>query len=164
MAKDSSFDIVSKFDPQELSNALDQARRELSFRYDFKNSPHEIVLEKEHIIITAEDDYKMKAIIDILVNKVVSRKLDSRILDLSTENEKAGANKVRKKINIIQGLSKEKAKEISKLINTNFKKAKVSVQGEEVRVSSSSRDVLQEVINFLKEKDLKIPLQFINYR
>jgi len=164
MPKEFSFDIVSKFDYQELVNAVDQTKRELSFRYDFKNSPYEIDLEKDHLVITAEDEYKLRAIIDVLINKVVGRKLDSRILDLSQASEKAGGNRVRKKINLIQGLSPEKAKEISKLIRNEFKKVKVSIQGEEVRVSSPSRDLLQEVISFLKEKNLNIPLQFVNYR
>jgi len=164
MAKDSSFDIVSKFDPQELVNAIDQTKRDLSFRYDFKTSPYEINQEKEHLVISAEDDYKMKAIIEILVSKIIGRNLDSRILDLSLSSEKAGGNTVRKKINLVQGLSTEKAKEVSKLINTNFKKMKVNIQGEEVRVSSPSKDTLQEIMNFLKEKDFGVPLQFVNYR
>ena len=159
-----SFDIVSKFDNQELVNAIDQTKRELGFRYDFKGSPYEIILEKDHLIISAQDDYKLKAIIDILLSKIIGRKMDARILDLSSESERAAGNTVRKKINLVQGLPKEKAKEISKLINTNFKKVKVSIKGEEIRVSSPSKDILQEVMGFLKENDQKIPLQFTNYR
>ncbi len=161
---DFSFDIVSKFDQQELVNAIDQAKRELGFRYDFKGSPYEIILEKDHLIINAQDDYKLKAITDILLSKIIGRKMDARILDLSYESERAAGNTVRKKINLVQGLSKEKAKEITKLINTNFKKVKVNIQGEEVRVNSTSKDTLQEIMVFLKENDQAIPLQFTNYR
>lgn len=164
MASDSSFDIVSQFDRQELVNALDQTKRELGYRYDFNNSPYEISLEKEELVINAEDDYKMSAIIDLILAKLISRRLDTRVLDTSSENEKAAGNTVRKKIKLIAGLDKEKAKEISKYLNTTFKKIKVSIQGEEIRVSSPSRDVLQEAIGGLKTKDFGIPLQFINYR
>jgi hypothetical protein len=161
---DSSFDIISQFDRQELVNALDQTKRELGFRYDFKGSPYEINLEKEELIINAQDDYKMKAIIDIVVAKLIARKLDTRILDLSNENEKAAGNTVRKKIKLIAGLNQEKAKEISKYINTGFKKVKASIQGEEIRVSSPSKDTLQEVMAGLKTKDFGVALQFTNYR
>uniref|UniRef100_A0A7C4R508 Nucleotide-binding protein ENT43_02335 n=1 Tax=candidate division CPR3 bacterium TaxID=2268181 RepID=A0A7C4R508_UNCC3 len=161
---DSSFDIVSQFDRQELVNALDQTKRELGYRYDFNNSPYEINLEKEDLVLQAEDDYKMKAIIDIIITKLIARKIDTRVLDFSGENERAAGNTVRKKIKIIAGLDKEKSKEITKYINSSFKKVKVSIQGEEIRVSSPSRDTLQEIISSLKSKDFGIPLQFVNYR
>jgi len=161
---DFSFDIVSEFDRQELVNALDQTRRELGFRYDFNNSPYEINLEKEQLIIQAEDDYKMKAIVDLILAKLISRKLDTRIIDTSAENERAAGNTVRKTIKLIAGLDKEKAKEISKHINTNFKKIKASIQAEEIRVSSASKDTLQEVMNDLRAKDFGVALQFTNYR
>lgn len=164
MASDSSFDIVSQFDRQELVNALDQAKRELGYRYDFNNSPYEINLEKEELIIQAEDDYKMKAILEIIVAKLIARKLDTRVLDLSGEAERAAGNTVRKKIKLIMGLDKEKAKEITKYINTEFKKIKTSIQGEEIRISSPSKDTLQDVMTGLKTKDFGIPLQFTNYR
>ncbi|MBI2448313.1 YajQ family cyclic di-GMP-binding protein [Candidatus Microgenomates bacterium] len=161
---DFSFDIVSQFDRQELVNAIDQVKRELSFRYDFKASPYDFILEKESLTVSAEDDYKLKAIQEILRVKLVSRKLDQRILNFTTESEKAAGNTVRQKMPIAMGLKQEKAKEISKFINTSFKKAKVSIQGEDVRVSSTSKDTLQEIITFLKEHDFGIPLQFTNYR
>lgn len=164
MASESSFDIVSSFDRQELANAIDQVKRELGFRYDFKNSPYEINIEKENITIQAEDDYKLRSIIEILLAKIISRKLDTRILDLSSESERAAGNTLRKKIVIVDSISSEKAKEITKLINTNFKKIKASIQGDVIRVSSGSKDILQEIMGFLKEKDLGIPLQFTNYR
>jgi hypothetical protein len=164
MSGDFSFDIVSEFDRQELVNALDQVKRELGYRYDFNNSPYEMNLEKEELIISAEDDYKMKAITDLILAKLISRKLDIRVLDLSGENEKAAGNTVRKKVKLIAGLDKEKAKEVTKYINTNFKKIKASIQGEEIRVSSPSRDTLQEIISGLKEQDFEVPLQFTNYR
>ena len=161
---DFSFDIVSQFDRQELVNALDQVRRELGYRYDFNNSPYEINLEKEELVINAEDDYKLKAILEIILAKLIARKLDKRILDLSLESEKAAGNTVRKKIQLVAGLDKEKAKEITKFINSSFKKVKTSIQGEEIRISSPSKDTLQEVMSGLKTKDFGIPLQFTNYR
>ncbi|HRY59927.1 MAG TPA: YajQ family cyclic di-GMP-binding protein [Patescibacteria group bacterium] len=161
---DSSFDIVSQFDRQELVNALDQTKRELGYRYDFNNSPYEMNLEKEELVIQAEDDYKMKAITDLILAKLIARKLDTRVLDMSGENERAGGNTVRKKIKLVAGLNQEKAKEISKYINTGFKKVKASIQGEEIRVSSTSRDTLQEVLAGLKAKDFGVPLQFTNYK
>jgi len=161
---DSSFDIVSQFDRQELVNALDQTKRELGFRYDFKDSPYEITLEKEELIINAQDDYKMKAILDIIVAKLIARKLDTRVLDLTAGVEKAAGNTVRKKIKLVVGLNQEKAKEISKYINSSFKKVKASIQGEEIRVSSVSKDTLQEVMAGLKAKDFGLALQFTNYR
>lgn len=164
MGSDFSFDIVSQFDRQELVNALDQTRRELGFRYDFNSSPYEINLEKEELVINAEDDYKLKAILDIIVSKLIARKLDTRVLDLSLESEKAAGNTVRKKIKLVAGLDKEKAKEISKFINNGFKKAKASIQAEEIRVSSASKDTLQEVMSALNAKDFGVPLQFTNYR
>jgi len=164
MASEFSFDIVSQFDRQELVNALDQTRRELGYRYDFNNSPYEITLEKDELIINAQDAYKLKAILDLILAKLISRKLDTRILDFSTEAEPAAGNTVRKKVKLIAGLDKEKAKEIAKVINTGFKKVKTSIQGEEIRVSSPFKDTLQEVISLLKAKDFGVPLQFINYR
>ncbi|MDD5731480.1 MAG: YajQ family cyclic di-GMP-binding protein [Patescibacteria group bacterium] len=164
MASEFSFDIVSQFDRQELVNALDQTKRELEYRYDFNNSPYEIALEKEGLIISAQDAYKMKAITDLILTKLISRKLDTRILDFSVENEPAAGNTVRKKVKLIAGLDKEKAKEIAKVINTNFKKVKASIQGEEIRVSSPFKDTLQEIMSLLKTKDFGVPLQFTNYR
>jgi len=159
-----SFDIVSQFDRQELVNALDQTKRELGYRYDFNNSPYEITLEKEELTINAQDAYKMKAVTDLILAKLISRKLDTRILDFSVSAEPAAGNTVRKKVKLIAGLDKEKAKEIAKVINTSFKKVKTSIQGEEIRVSSPFKDTLQEVISLLKTKDFGVPLQFTNYR
>ena len=164
MASDSSFDIVSQFDRQELVNALDQVKRELGFRYDFNNSPYELNLEKEELIITAEDDYKMKAITELILAKLIARKLDIRVLDMSGEAEKAGGNTVRMKVKLVAGLDKEKSKEITKYINTTYKKVKTNIQAEEIRISSPSKDTLQEIMGDLKAKDFGVPLQFTNYR
>ncbi len=161
---DFSFDITSTFDRQELVNAIDQAKRELGFRYDFKSSPYEFNLEKEFLTISAEDDYKLKAIQEILRAKLVSRKLDQRILDFEALSERATGNTVRQKMPITSGLKQEKAKELTKLLTGNFKKVKVSIQGEEVRVASPSKDTLQEIMSFLQARDVGAPLQFTNYR
>jgi uncharacterized protein YajQ (UPF0234 family) len=164
MSSEFSFDIVSQFDRQELVNALDQTKRELGYRYDFNGSPYEINLEKEELIINAEDAYKMKAITDLILAKLISRKLDTRILDFSLSAEPAAGNTVRKKVKLIAGLDKEKAKEIAKLITSSFKKVKTSIQGEEIRVSSPFKDTLQEVMSLLRTKDFGVALQFTNYR
>jgi len=161
---DFSFDIQSQFDRQELVNALDQTKRELGYRYDFNDSPYEITLEKEELVINAQDAYKMKAITDLILAKLISRKLDTRILDFTIENEPAAGNTVRKKVKLVAGLDKEKSKEIAKVINTSFKKVKTAIQGEEIRVTSPFKDTLQEVMSLLKTKDFGVPLQFTNYR
>ncbi|MFA7309008.1 MAG: YajQ family cyclic di-GMP-binding protein [Patescibacteria group bacterium] len=161
---DFSFDIESQFDRQELVNAVDQVKRELSFRYDFKTSPYEIELEKDVLVVTAEDDYKLKAIHEIMQAKLVARKLDLRVLDFNSPKEPAALGHVRQKIKVISVLSSEKAKEISKLVTQNFKKAKSSIQGETVRVSSASKDILQDIMQYLKEHDVGVPLQYTNFR
>ena len=114
--------------------------------------------------ISAEDDYKLKAIQEILRAKLVSRKLDQRILDFEALSERATGNTVRQKMPITSGLKQEKAKELTKLLTGNFKKVKVSIQGEEVRVASPSKDTLQEIMSFLQARDVGAPLQFTNYR
>lgn len=164
MAADFSFDISSQFDRQELVNAIDQVKRELSFRYDFKSSPYEIELEKDFLTVTAEDEYKLKAIHEVMASKLIARKLDPRILDFDSSREDASLGHVRQKMKIIQALSSEKAKEISKYITQNFKKVKSSIQGETVRVSSASKDTLQEIMTDIKAKDFGVPLQFENFR
>ena len=145
MSKDFSFDVVSDFEHQELVNAIDQARREVQTRYDFKGSKAGIEPEgKEALTLKAEDDYKMGALIDILQSKMIKRGLSLKILDLSKPQEDAKA--------------------ISKKIREAFPKVKAAIQGEELRVFSSKKDELQGVINLLTENDFDFPLQFINYR
>jgi hypothetical protein len=158
MAKDSSFDIVSQVDMQEMSNAVNQTEKEISQRYDFRGSIASIELEDKAIKIAAEDDYKLNAIIDILRARMAKRGLSLRSLELG-KIEDAAKGSVRQMLTIKQGISKENAKKIIAAI-----KATTQMQGEQVRVSGAKKDDLQAVIQTLKAGDFGIDLQFINMR
>lgn len=166
MAKDCSFDVVSEFDKQELVNAVDQAQRELTTRFDLKNSNSDIKLEADKsITITTNDDMKLRNILDILQTKLVKRNLNIKILDPQPMENSLGGN-VRQVFNLKKGLSTELAKKITADIKNSKLKVQASIQGDQVRVSGKNKDDLQDVIRFLKEKEdeYDIPLQFQNYR
>ncbi len=166
MAKDCSFDIVSEFDKQELVNAVDQAKRELTTRFDLKGSNSDITLEGDKsITITTADDMKLKNILDILQTKMVKRNLNMKILDPMPVENALGGN-VRQVYNLKKGLTQELAKKIVADIKNSKLKVQASIQGEQVRVSGKSKDDLQDVIKLLKtnEDSYDIPLQFQNYR
>ena len=167
MAKDASFDVVSEVDLQEVRNAVDQARREVGQRFDFKNTGSEIDLadDKEAPVITirSNTDGKVKEVVRVLEEKLVKRQVALKSLDKG-EIEPAAGGTARQEIKINQGISTEKAKQIVKFIKDKKVKAQASVQGDQVRVSSKSRDILQDVIQSLKDEDFGIPLQFTNYR
>jgi len=163
MASDHSFDIVSEINDQELANALDQTRRELSVRYDFKDVPVEIKQEEGRLIITTQDEYKLKAVRDILDTKLLRRGLSLKILG-EAKNEPATRSQIRSTIPLLSGISAEQAKQINKLIRDRFPKVKTTIQGETIRVVSSSIDTLQGVLGLLKDSSFAVPLQFINYR
>ena len=167
MAKDASFDVVSEVDLQELRNAVDQARREISQRFDFKNTGSSVDLaeEKEAPVITIKSntDGKVKEVVRVLEEKLVKRQIALKALDKG-EIEPAAGGTARQAIKVNQGISTEKAKQIVKFIKDKKLKAQAAVQGDQVRVSSKSRDVLQDVMGSLKEEDFGIPLQFTNYR
>lgn len=163
MASTSSFDIVSKFDRQELRNALDQANREIRTRYDLKDTKTEIEEGDDQFTITTESEYSLTAVKDIIESKLIGRKLSLKILDYQDEEEASGA-RMRQVVKLKEGLNDEIAKKISKEIRDNFKKAKPQIQGDSVRVQAKSRDELQEVIEMLKSGDWPVALQFVNYR
>ena len=166
MAKDCSFDVVSEFDKQELVNAVDQAKRELTSRFDLKNSNSDINLEADKCItITTNDEMKLRNILDILQSKLVKRNINIKILDAQAIENALGGN-VRQVFNLKKGLSTELAKKIVADIKNSKLKVQASIQGEQVRVSGKSKDDLQDVIRLLKEKEesYDIPLQFTNYR
>lgn len=163
MAKDSSFDIVSQVDMQEMSNAVNQTEKEISQRYDFRGSTASIELEEKSIKIAAEDDYKLNAIIDILRSRMAKRGIPLRCLELG-KVEDAAKGTVRQNINIVQGISKEKAKAIIAAIKATKLKVNTQMQGDQVRVSGAKKDDLQAVIQTLKAGDFGIDLQFINMR
>ncbi|MBM7868407.1 YajQ family cyclic di-GMP-binding protein [Heliobacterium gestii] len=163
MAKDASFDIVSQVDEQEVTNAVHQAVKEMEQRFDFKGSKSEIRQEEGAIVLISDDEFKLKNVTDILEAKMVKRGISLRALKYG-KIESAAGDTVRQKVEMVQGISKEKAKEITKLIKDSKIKVQASVQGDQVRVSGSKRDDLQAVIALLKKADLDIELQFINFR
>lgn len=158
-----SFDIVSKVDMQEVDNAVNQAKKEISQRYDFKGSKSEIDLKENTITLLADDDYKLKAVIDILQSKILKRNISLKSLDYGKE-EPASGGMVRQVINIKQGIATEKGKEINKIIKDTKMKVQSQIQGDQVRVTGKKIDDLQEVIQLLKSKDLGVDLQFVNMR
>src|ERR1041384_3917339 len=163
MPAENSFDIVCKVDMQEVTNALDQTRREVDTRYDLKGSKNEIKLEKTDLIITSADEMKMKAVVDILQSKLHKRGVPLKALTYG-EVEPAAGSTFRQKIGLQQGIPIEKAKEIVRLIKDAKIKVQASIQEDQVRVTGKSKDELQRVMAMVREKDLGIAVQFTNYR
>ena len=166
MAKDCSFDVVSEFDKQELVNAIDQVKRDISSRFDLKNSNSDIALEADKsITVTTSDEMKLRNIYDILQSKLVKRGLSIKILDAQPMENALGGN-VRQVYNLRKGLTQELAKKIVADIKDSKLKVQASIQGEQVRVSGKSKDDLQDVIKLLRSNEDKYdyPLQFTNYR
>jgi len=163
MAGDVSFDVVSDFDEQELRNALDQVRREVGQRYDFKGVTVDLAQTNTEIVLVTDDEYRAAAVKDLIESKAIRRNLSLKIFDWG-KVEPSGGNKVRQQIGLRRGLSDEIAKRITKLIRDEFPKVKSQIQGDAVRVSGKSKDELQKVITRLRELDEPVPLQFQNYR
>ena len=166
MAKDCSFDVVSEFDKQELVNAIDQVNRDITSRFDLKNSNSTVELEADKCItVTTNDDMKLRNIYDILQSKLVKRGLSIKILDAQPVENALGGN-VRQVYNLRKGLTQELAKKIVADIKNSKLKVQASIQGEQVRVSGKSKDDLQDVIKLLRSNEDKYdyPLQFTNYR
>ena len=163
MAAENSFDIVCKVDMQEVTNALDQARRELETRYDLKGSKNEVALDKTDIVLTAPDDMKLKAVADILQSKLHRRGVPLKALTWGAAEPAAGGT-LRQRVALQQGIPVEKAREIVRLIKDTKLKVQAAIQESQVRVSGKNRDDLQKVIALLKDKDLGVALQFTNYR
>lgn len=163
MASESSFDVVSKVDRQEVDNALNQAAKEISQRYDFKNVGASIAWSGEKIVMTANSEERVKAVLDVLQTKLVKRGISLKSLD--TGEPKASGKEYRLECAIKEGIASEDAKKISKLVRDEGPKGvKAQIQGDELRVSAKSRDDLQAVIAMLKQADLDVALQFVNYR
>jgi len=157
-----TFDIVSEVDSHEVSNAVDQAQKEVGTRYDFKNCTAEIELAKEIITLTSDSDFQVSQIRDVLYNKMTKRGVDIGCFDKG-KMETLGM-KCRQKITIRQGIDKESAKKIIKLIKEKKLKVQTAIQGEQLRVTGKNRDDLQSVIAMLREADVGVPLQYINFR
>jgi uncharacterized protein YajQ (UPF0234 family) len=163
MAGESTFDVVSQFDHQELVNALDQTRREIATRYDFKGSKASLDLGKTEITLIADDEFRAKAVRDLLESKAIRRGLSLKIFDWGKLEPAAGGT-VREHIALRQGLTSDQARELSKMIRDRFPKVKSMIQGDAVRVAGKSKDELQAVIAHLRALDYPVALQFINYR
>ncbi len=164
MASDNSFDVVSKVDLQEVKNAIDQATKEVNARFDLKNSKSKIDLEgTDAIQLASQDEYTLKAVIEILSQKLVKRGVSLKNLEYE-KLEPASNSSVRQKIKLQHGIPSDKAKQIVALIKESKKKAQASIQGDTVRVVSKDRDVLQEVMGMLRAKDMGVDLQFTNLR
>ncbi len=158
-----SFDVVSKVDLQEVDNAINQTRKEIEQRYDFKGTHNEITLEKDAINILGADDYKLDAVIDVLKGKLVRRNLSPKCLDFG-KKEPASAGAMRLRIAIVQGISKEKGKDVIKAIKDSKLKVQAQIMEDQLRVTGKQLDDLQEVIALLKGQDFGIELQYINFR
>lgn len=164
MASENSFDVVSKIDLQEVSNAIQQSIKEIHTRFDLKDSKSDITMEgKEAIVLSSTDEYKLKAVTDILQNKLVKRQVPLKGLQYEAIEPAAGST-VRQKIKLQQGIPIEKAREIVKAIKDSKVKVQASIQGDTIRVSGKDRDTLQQVIGMLRNKDFGIDMQFTNYR
>lgn len=163
MAESFSFDVVSDFDRQELVNAIDQVRRDVSTRYDLKDSATEVELDETSITITTASDMTLQAVEDILRQKATKRNLSLKIFDFQPA-QPVGGNRVQQLVKLRRGLSQELAKKLSKTVRDNLKKVTVAIQGESLRVTGKSKDDLQQAIQLLKAQDVEVPLQFENYR
>lgn len=163
MASTSSFDIVSKYDHQEVVNALDQTRREIKTRFDLKDSDTTVDLEGNTITITTDGNYRLTTIRDLMESKLVRRKVSLKTLRYA-EPEPAAHGNVRQSAELVQGISQDLGKQITKTIRDENSKVQAQIQGDSIRVSAKNKDDLQKVIQMLKSRDYPVDLQFINYR
>jgi uncharacterized protein YajQ (UPF0234 family) len=165
MPAESSFDLVSDFDHQELVNAVDQAQRDIQTRYDLKDTGTTLELSKTELIITTDNELSLTSVRDLLETKVIRRKLSLKILDYGPAQDVSGA-RLRQVVTLRKGIESEAAKKIAKMIRDRFPKVQPRIQGDTLRVASKSRDELQAVITYLREQEdaLDLPLQFVNYR
>ena len=162
-AAESSFDVVSQFERQEVVNAIDQAMREVRTRYDLKGTTSQIVLEKDQIVFSAPSEFVLRALRELLEGKMARRNLSLKILDYGPV-EPAARDTVRQVAKLKQGIDQDLGRQITKLIRDRAPKVKAQIQGDAVRVSGRSKDELQTVIRLLKEQDYPVELQFVNYR
>jgi uncharacterized protein YajQ (UPF0234 family) len=159
-----SFDIVSKVELQEVTNAVQQALKEIHQRYDLKDSKSNIQIEgKDALVLTSADDFKLKAVNDVLQSKLVKRNVPLKALIYANIEQAAGST-VRQRITMQQGIPIEKARDIVKAIKNSKQKVQAAIQGDLVRVSGKDRDTLQDIIAMLKQQDFGIDMQFVNYR
>lgn len=163
MASTYSFDVVSDFDRQELVNSVDQAKRDITTRFDLKDTKTEVELEAERIVINTENEFVLGQVKDVITTKAVKRNLSLKIFEFEKVEQAAGG-RVRQVVKLKKGISQELGKQISKLVRDTFKTAQTQIQGDAVRVTSKSKDELQDIIALLKKQDYPVALQFTNYR
>ena len=163
MASDSSFDVVSQINRQEMVNTVDQVTREITTRFDLKNTGSTVELEKDSIVLACDTEFTLKAVRDILIERSAKRGFSTKVFDFG-KVEPAAKGTVRQTAKLRQGIDAELGKTITKLIRDKFPKLKSQIQGDAVRVSGSSKDMLQGAMKMLKEQDYVVPLQFNNYR
>ncbi|UYZ11703.1 MULTISPECIES: YajQ family cyclic di-GMP-binding protein [Brevibacillus] len=163
MSKESSFDIVSKVDLAEVTNAIHTAVKEIENRFDFKGSKSSITLEKEEIVLISDDEFKLGQVKDILLGKLVKRDVPVKNLEYGKVEPAAGGT-VRQRVKLVQGIDKENAKKITSIIKETGLKVKSQIQDDQIRVVGKSKDDLQAVIAAIRKADLPIEVQFINYR
>ena len=163
MGKDESFDVVSKVDLQEVDNAVNQALKEVQTRFDFKGSKSEIRFDGTTLTLLSDDEFKLSQLMDVLQTKLVKRDISLKALKRG-KVEPASGGTVRQLVTLQQGVNQDVARQITKLVKDSKLKVQASIQGEQVRIAGKNRDDLQTVIQLLKQADLALPLQFINYR
>jgi len=163
MSKESSFDIVSKVDFSEVTNAITSTTKEIGTRYDFKGSKSEVTLDKEDLVLVSDDEYKMDQLKDVLLSKLIKRGVPVRNLDYG-KIERASGGTVRQRAKLVQGIDKENAKKINTIIKNSGVKVKSQVQDDQIRVTGKNRDDLQQIIALVRAADLTVDVQFLNYR
>lgn len=163
MAKESSFDIVSKIDFSEVTNAINMTLKEIQTRYDFKGSKSDVKLEKEELVLISDDEFKMNQLKDVLLGKLIKRDVPIKNLEYG-KLENASGGTVRQRVKLVQGIDKENAKKINAIIKDAGLKVKSQIQDDQVRVTGKSKDDLQQVIAAIRQADLPIEVQFVNYR
>ncbi|MCM3662985.1 YajQ family cyclic di-GMP-binding protein [Mesobacillus subterraneus] len=163
MSKESSFDIVSKVEMTEVTNAISIAMKEIQTRYDFKGSKSEISLDKEELVLVSDDEFKLDQLKDVLFSKMIKRGIPVKNLDYG-KVERASGGTVRQRAKLVQGIDKENAKKINTIIKNSGVKVKSQVQDDQVRVTGKNRDDLQKIIAAVREADLTVDVQFVNYR
>ncbi|MBW8350397.1 YajQ family cyclic di-GMP-binding protein [Bacillus sp. IITD106] len=163
MAKENSFDIVSKVDLSEVNNAIQITLKEIQNRYDFKGSKSDIKLENEEVVLISDDEFKMSQLKDVFISKLIRREVPVKNLDYG-KMENAFGGTVRQRAKIVQGIDKENAKKINTLIKNSGLKVKSQVQDDQIRVTGKNRDDLQQIISAIRSANLPIDVQFVNYR
>jgi cyclic-di-GMP-binding protein len=163
MAKENSFDVVSQVDFPEVTNAINAALKEIKTRYDFKGSKSDISLDKEEIVLVSDDEYKMNQLKDVLLSKLIKREVPVKNLDYG-KLEGASGGTVRQRAKLMQGIGKEDAKKINTLVKNSGLKVKSQIQDDQIRVTGKSRDDLQQIMAAVREADLSVDVQFVNFR